>query len=131
MNELTETIEALERRFWDALVEQDAKKAADLLSEPALVVTARGAVRFDREQYRVLAENGPMLLKAYELTDVQVMLADGKVAVVTYKARQEVVRRGESHIETQQMYDSSTWLLDDHGAWKCVLHTEVPAQKES
>ncbi len=120
-------IEALERRFWDALVAQHAQSAIDLLAEPALMVGGHGALRFDREQYRRMAEQGPMVLKRYELTDVEVTFPAADVAIVTYRARQEVARRAEERVVVQHVIDSSTWMRVASGDWKCVMHTETPA----
>ena len=42
-----------------------------------------------------------------------------------------VVERGKSHGgTTEDVNDTSTWVKTD-GAWKCVAHTEAPAQRVS
>jgi ketosteroid isomerase-like protein len=122
-----QTLISLERKFWDALVAQDAQAAIDLLAEPALMVSEHGTLRFDHEQYRRMAEHGPQVLKAYEFSDVQVTFPDESVAIVTYRARQEVAGRDASRGETQHVNDSSTWLRGADG-WRCVMHTETPAR---
>ncbi len=127
MDDVSDEIERLERRFWDALVAEDVQAATDLLTEPALMVSAHGAMRFDRAQYRRMAEQGPMVLKSYAFSDLQVMQVGDRVAIVTYSAGQEVARRGEAHGTVQHVHDSSTWLRDDAGAWKCAMHTETAA----
>ena len=42
----------LERKFWQAIVEQDSDTATDLLCEPALMVSTHGAMKFDHDGYR-------------------------------------------------------------------------------
>jgi uncharacterized protein (TIGR02246 family) len=131
MNPQTRDIEALERRFWDALVAQDAQAAIDLLTEPALMVGGHGAMRFDREQYRRMAEQGPMVVKSYDFSDVEVTFPTDDVAIVTYRVRQEMVRRGEERGAEQHMIDSSAWLRGATGEWKCAMHTETPAEAKA
>ena len=72
-----------------------------------------------------------MVLKSYEFSDVEVTFPTDDVAIVTYRVRQEMVRRGEERGTTQQMVDSSTWLRAGAGAWKCVMHTETAAEAKS
>lgn len=126
MHRETRTVEALERRFWDALVAQDVPAATDLLAEPALMVSGHGAMRFDHAQYRKMAEQGSMVLKSFEMSDVQTTFATDDIAIVTYRVRQEMAGRGDADVTVQQMNDSSTWVRDASGAWKCVMHTETP-----
>ena len=61
------TIVDLERKFWQSMVEQDADAALDMLCEPALMVSPRGAMKFDHDEYRKMAEQGAMVLTAFEL----------------------------------------------------------------
>lgn len=122
----SDAIVALERRFWDALVAQDAQTAIDLLAATAVMVNSRGALSFGHEQYRQMAEQGPMILKSYEFDDVQVTFPTDAVAIITYRVRQEVAARGTSKGAIQQMIDSSTWVRQGSD-WKCVMHTEAHA----
>lgn len=95
------------------------------------MVSSHGAMRFDHAQYRQMAEKGPMVLKSYEFSDLQVTMVTAQIAIVTYRARQETARRGDAHGSVQEVHDSSTWLKDDSGRWKCVMHTEAAADDES
>ena len=58
---------ALEKRFWQSMVDQDAATAVGLLDDSALMVSQHGAMRFDHDGYRRMAEQGTMVLKAFEL----------------------------------------------------------------
>lgn len=125
-----QVIEDLENRFWQALVDNDAGTATDLLTEPALIVSAHGALKFDHAGYRRLAEQGPRVLTGYELSDMQVVFPNETTAIATYHVRQKVAQRGaEEHADVQEMNDTSTWIKRD-GAWKCAMHTETPANGE-
>ncbi len=122
-----DAVVALERRFWDSLVDQDVAGAIALLTEPALMVSEHGAMQFDHEEYRRMAEKGPLVLKSYEFTDVNVLVPSQDVAIVTYRAKQVVGGRGESKSISQEVVDSSTWLRSGSG-WKCAAHTETMAK---
>jgi len=124
----SETLIDLENRFWQAIVDRDADTATGLLCEPALMVTSHGALQFDHSGYRAMAENGPMTLKSYELSDMHVVFPNDDTAVLTYHVKQEVSPRekGDGVGSFQEMNDTSTWVKDRQG-WKCVMHTETPS----
>lgn len=116
----------LEHKFWQSLVSEDADTALSLLDEQALMVSAHGAMQFDRMQYRRMAEEGPMVLKDFRLGDIQVLQPTDDMAVLTYRVRQSVAPRGSDGKGTpQDMVDSSTWVRKQN-QWQCVAHTETP-----
>jgi hypothetical protein len=119
------TLIALERKFWQAMVDEDTDTAIGLLDEPALMVSAHGALQFDRQQYRKMAEEGPMVVKSFEFSDMQVMHPSDDTAVLTYHVKQAIAGRGDGAREIEQeMADSSVWIRKD-GKWLCVMHTET------
>ena len=115
----------LENRFWKSLVEEDADTAISMLDEPALMVSSHGAMQFDHATYREMAEKGSMVVKSYELSDMNVVFPTDSTAVLTYKVRQSLAERGKSGEIQQQMADTSVWTKKD-GHWLCVMHTETP-----
>lgn len=117
---------ALEKRFWQSMVDEDTATATAMLDEPALMVSGHGAFEFDHAGYRKMATQDSTVLKAFELGDIKVMFATDDVAVLTYKVRQTIAPRRDTGSTTKQMHDSSTWVRK-HGAWRCVMHTETPA----
>lgn len=129
----TETLVQLEKKFWQSMVDQDADTAVEMLSEPALMVSAQGTMQFDHADYKRMAEQGDQVLTSYELSDINVTFPNEKTAVVTYHVKQGIAPRGESQrqdfrgSEIQEMNDSSTWVRDGR-RWKCVLHTETPVE---
>jgi hypothetical protein len=126
-NEISsETLIALETKFWQSLVDDDWDTAIAMLAEPALMVSSHGAIKFDHETYRRMAEQGPMKLSTFELSDVQVMFPNETTAVITYHARQKVTPRGEIEGTVQEVNDTSTWIKNGD-RWQCVMHTETPA----
>lgn len=118
----------LETRFWQSMVEQDTDTALSLLHQPALMVSTHGALKFDHAGYRRMAEQGTMVVKSFELKDVDVVFPNETTAILLYKVTQSVAKRGEDAASrTEEMNDTSTWVkVGDE--WRCAMHTETPAQ---
>ena len=122
----SKTLIDLETKFWQSMVDQDTDAALNMLSEPALMVSEHGAMKFDHDGYRKMADQGPMVLTSFEFSDMDVMFPNDTTAVVTYRVRQGVAPRGEGESTTQEMNDTSTWVQNGK-RWQCVMHTETPA----
>ena len=122
----TETLIDLEKKFWQSMVDQDTHAALEMLSEPALMVSAHGSMKFDHEGYRKMAEQGSMVLTSFELSDVDVVFPNEKTAIVTYHVKQGVATRSNGENSVQEMNDTSTWIRVGR-QWKCVMHTETKA----
>lgn len=121
------TLIELETRFWQSLVDEDADTAISMLTEPALMVSPHGAMKFDHATYRRMATAGPQVLTAFKLSDIDVVFANDTTAVLTYRVKQDVADRGaNSMTTTQEMADTSTWVQSSDGDWRCVMHTETP-----
>ena len=116
----------LEKKFWQSIVDEEPDVAIEMLCEPSVMVSSKGAMQFDHASFRKMAEDGQQVLTAYELSDMRVVFPNDSTAVLTYHARQEMKPRGKSGGTTQEMNDSSTWIHSD-GRWKCAAHTETPA----
>lgn len=115
----------LEKRFWKSMVDEDTDTALSMLDEPALMVSAHGAMKFDHSGYRQMAEKGSMVLKDFELSEMEVVFPTDDLAVLTYRVRQTTSPRGKAENTSQEMADSSTWVRKG-GQWRCVMHTETP-----
>ncbi len=115
----------LEKKFWQSIVDKDTATAVSLLSEPALMVSSHGAMKFDHAGYRKMVEQGSMELTAFDLSEMQAVFPNDTTAVLTYRVRQEVADRGRSNTKTQEMTDTSTWIKSQDGTWRCVAHTET------
>ena len=126
MASVRDTLIELEKRFWQSLVEQDSDTAIEMLAEPSLMVSGHGAMQFDHAGYKKMAEQGSMVLRSFELSNMQVMFPNDSTAVLTYHVKQEMAPRDKSSGTTQEMNDSSTWIREGT-FWKCVMHTETPA----
>ena len=122
----SKTLIDLETRFWQSMVDHDSDTAVALLAEPALMVSQHGAMKFDHDGYRKMADQGSMVLTSFELSDVEVVFPNDMTAILTYHVRQEVASRDKSGSKTSDMADTSTWVKSGQGDWKCVMHTETP-----
>lgn len=122
----TTTLFELEKKFWDSIVDEDTDTATSLLTEPAFMVSEHGAFKFDHARYRQMAEQGSMVVKSYEITDLEAVFPSPDTAILTYKVRQVLRPREGSDEITQDMADTSVWVRGQ-GGWKCAMHTESPA----
>jgi hypothetical protein len=126
----SQTLIDLEEKFWQSILDHDADTALELLSQPALMVSEHGALKFDHAGYRKMAEQGSMVLTSYELSKMDVVFPNDSTAVLTYKVKQEIATRGKDESTVQEMNDTSTWVKDG-SRWQCVMHTETPARGKS
>ncbi len=121
------TLVELETRFWQSMVDNDTDTALGLLNEPALMVGAHGALKFDHDGYRKMAEQGPRVLTSFELSNMEVVFPNDSTAILSYRVKQGVAARdGKGDGALQEMNDTSTWIRTAEG-WRCVMHTETPA----
>ncbi|MES2957424.1 MAG: nuclear transport factor 2 family protein [Pseudomonadota bacterium] len=127
MSTPSKTLIDLETKFWQSMVDQDTDAALKLLNEPAVMVSSHGAMTFDHAGYRKMAEQGSMVLTAFELDNVEVVFPTDTTAILTYGVKQSVTPREGGEGKTQQMTDSSTWIQVGK-RWQCVMHTESEMQ---
>ncbi len=130
MRTSSKTLIDLETKFWQSMVDQDPDTAVSLLSEPALMVSSHGAMKFDHTGYRKMAEQGTMVLTSFELSDVEVVFPNDTTAVLTYRVKQGMATRGNAKSTTQEMADTSTWVQSEGDDWRCVMHTETRIDKK-
>ena len=119
------TLVDLETKFWQSMVDHETDVALNLLCEPALMVSAQGAMKFDHDAYRQMADQGSMEIKSFELNDMQVVFPNDSTAVLSYRVKQALAPRGKQATTEQEMNDTSTWVQTDQG-WRCAMHTETP-----
>ena len=112
----------LENRFWQSMVDKDAKSAKRLIADECLITGPSGAMKIDPDKYEAMTKEGQWTLDSYRLDDVEVVSPTDGVAVIAYKVHQKGSLKGEPM--DMACADSSTWVRDGK-AWKCVLHTEA------
>ncbi|HUQ10372.1 MAG TPA: nuclear transport factor 2 family protein [Steroidobacteraceae bacterium] len=122
-----DTLIDLEMKFWQSMVDGDADTTTELLGDTALMVSSHGAIQFDHDGYRKMAEQGPNVVTDFELSDVNVLFPNDSTAILTYHVKQTVAQRGKAKGSVQEVNDTSTWVKSDD-RWRCVAHTETPSQ---
>jgi len=127
MQNPSSTLVDLETKFWQSMVDHDTDVALNLLSEPALMISSHGAMKFDHAGYRKMADHGSMVVNSFEFSDMEVLFPNDATAILSYRVLQGVAPRGEGATTEQQMNDTSTWVRTDRG-WRCVMHTETPIE---
>lgn len=77
-----------------------------------------------------MADRGSMVLKTYDLQDMQVLFPSDDTAVLTYRVTPWMSARGRSDAMTRVMADSSTWVRNEDTR-RYAIHTETPLQQRS
>jgi hypothetical protein len=111
----------LERRYWQALKDADAKAATELSDDPCVVAGAQGAARVDRATLAKMLAGASWKLESFELTRVDARVLSEDVGVVAYQVREELTVDGARL--SFDAADTSTWVRRD-GRWVCAVHTE-------
>jgi len=123
----TKTVETeildLEKRYWQALKDQDADTAMRLTDEPCIVTGAQGVGAIDRKTLGTMVKSASYTLHRFELKPgAQVRLLGNDVAIVAYQVHEELTVDGKP-VELDAA-DSSAWVRRD-GRWLCAMHTEA------
>ncbi|HEX2879831.1 MAG TPA: nuclear transport factor 2 family protein [Polyangiaceae bacterium] len=120
--DVEQEILALEKRYWQALKENDVTTALQLTDFPCIITGPQGLGRVDEQTFMQMMKASPYSIDDFELNDAQVRVLRDDVAVVAYKAHEELTVEGKPL--TLDVTDSSTWIKRD-GRWVCALHTEA------
>lgn len=127
MNTSSQALIDLETKFWQSMVDHDTDTATQMLCEPALMVSAHGAMKFDRAGYRKMAQQDSLVLTSFELKDMDVLFPNDATAILTYRVKQAMQSKGKTESTVQEMHDTSTWVRNG-SQWQCVMHTETPVE---
>ena len=125
----TLTIEAelldLEKRYWQALKDQDVDAALRLTDEPCILTGAQGVGMIDHKTLAAMMKDASYTLNRFVLKDgAQVRFLRDDVAIVAYQVHEELTVEGKP--VTLDAADASTWVRRN-GRWLCALHTEAIA----
>ncbi len=120
----------LEKKFWQSMVDEQTDVALGMLAEPSFLVSSHGAMQFDHASYRHMAEHGDMVIKRYDLGNMDATFVGDSTAILSYDVKQVIASRGSEDETEQHMKDTSTWVKV-HGAWLCAMHTETPVAQGS
>ncbi len=122
----TKTIEdellGLEKRYWQAIKDQDVDAAMRLTDDPCIVTGAQGVGSIDRNTLASMMRATAYTLNRFELKEgAQVRLLRDDVAILAYQVHEELTVDGKP--VSLDAADSSTWVRRD-GRWLCAMHTE-------
>ena len=113
----------LERRFWQALKDDDVETALSMTDEPCVVTGPQGVASISKEAFREMMRSSPYKLNSFELgDDAQVRLLSDDVAIVAYPVHEEFTMDGKPLV--LDALDSSTWVRRN-GRWLCAMHCEA------
>jgi hypothetical protein len=125
MSTNAQTIVDLETKFWQSMVDKDAKLARTLIANDCLVTGPMGAMKIDPEKYEAMTRDGKWTLESFKFSDLNVIFPSDDTAIVAYKVHQKGEMGGKSM--DMNCADSTTWVRDGRD-WKCALHTETMLQ---
>jgi hypothetical protein len=112
----------LERRYWQAMQEQDVRTAVALTEFPCLIAGASGVRSVDQASYEKMMTGGTWRLHEFEIEEgAEVRQLGEDVAVIVYRVREEMTVEGKP--VTIRAADSTVWVRRGDG-WKCAVHTE-------
>jgi hypothetical protein len=113
---------ALETKFWDTMVSQDAETAAAMMAEKSIVIGPQGVSEISRGHFKEVMDESRWTLDSYKLSDVHVVFPTDETAVIGYKVKQKGTMDGKPY--DMECADATTW---NHSGkeWLCVLHTET------
>lgn len=108
----------LERKYWDAMKNNDVEAAVSLTRFPCILTSPKGAMRVTEDQYRKMMQtNKSEEYKGIEIKDPYVELLNDDTALISYSV---------IHKE-KKMIDVSTWIREGD-KWVCAFHSENPIQ---
>ncbi|MBI5508933.1 MAG: nuclear transport factor 2 family protein [Deltaproteobacteria bacterium] len=113
----------LERRYWQAVKDNDVETALRLTDDPCLIAGAQGISRVDKQALAAMMKDSRYKINSFELSgDTEVRFLRDDVAIIAYKVREELTVEGKP--VTLEAADTSTWVLKN-GRWVCALHSEA------
>jgi len=116
----------LERLYWQAIKDKDVDTLDALTHYPCLVTGASGAMSIkDRSVYAMMLDNAKWTLNDFTLEQMQINGLSDAAAVIAYKATEYMTVEGQPL--TLVAYDSSLWVKEADGRFRCALHTEAIA----
>jgi ketosteroid isomerase-like protein len=118
---LTQELLDLEKKYWQALKDQDVDTAMRLTDDECIVTGAQGVNRLNRQVLGDMMRNAPYTLHDFELKNAEVSKIRDDVAILAYNVHEELTVDGKP--VKLDAAEASTWVRRDDG-WRCALHTE-------
>jgi len=114
---------ALERSYWDALKDRDARTVGRMTAEDSTVAGASGVAGFDPQSIARFMANATYRINDYRIdpSTVRINHIGDDVVAIAYGVQEDLEVDGKP--VKLDAFDSSVWKQTDNG-WVCVLHTE-------
>jgi hypothetical protein len=113
----------LERKFWEAMKNRDAKTMASLSDDTCILAGPQGVTKFQKKDFpQMVQQQGYELLGFKFQDDWQVSVLNDDLAVIAYKIHEDLNVDGQNISLTAA--DSSTWIRQGK-SWVCSMHTEA------
>src|SRR6478609_11969580 len=107
----------LERKYWQAIKDGDAKAAGRLSDETCIVTGAQGVGKLTRSQLvKMMSAGSNWKLDGFEISNPIVQPITDDVVGVAYKVTERLTVDGKP--VTFDAAESSTWVRRD-GTWMC------------
>lgn len=112
----------LEKRFWQAMKDKDAKTAVLLTDASCIVTGPQGVSIIDNQQMEEMINGQTSVINLFKINeDAKVRLVSDDVAVLAYNVHEELTVDGKA--VSLDAVESSTWVRR-HGRWVCAQHSE-------
>jgi hypothetical protein len=112
----------LEKKYWQAIKDQDSKTILELTDDTCIVAGAQGVGSFDKKSFPEMMSSQTYTLKDFKIDDdMKVKMLNPNTAIVAYKVHEDLVVDGQR--VSLDAADASTWIRRE-GKWVCALHTE-------
>lgn len=112
----------LERKFWQAMKDQDVDSAMKLTEFPCLVAGPQGVGSIDEKAFELMLKASPKLTEFRLKDGAKMRRISDDVAVLAYEVHEELTVDGQPvSIEAAEV---STWVRKD-GHWACAQHSEA------
>lgn len=116
-------ISKLERKYWDAMNNQDYETVKNLTKFPCIVAGKRGVMSVDEPAYKKMFEQGSgKKISVKNISDEQIETAEDH-ALIAYLI--ELDYNGN----TMKCACTSTWIKEDQ-QWRCAMHTETDLENQ-
>jgi len=114
---------ALERSYWEALKDRDARTIGRLTAEDSTVAGASGVSGFDPHSITKVIESATYRIKGYRVDPqtTRINRISDDVVAIAYGVHEDLEVDGKP--VKLDAFDSSVWKQTENG-WTCVLHTE-------
>lgn len=116
---------AAERRYWQAMKENDVETTLRLTDFPCIITGPQGIGEVDEQMLATMMRSPSYSLDDFKVSDdVKVRMLRDDVAILAYRVHEEMTVDGAS--VGLDLVDSSTWVRRD-GGWRCASHSEAIA----